>query len=221
MSFLETLAEVVNRYSWICHAYCLMDNHYHLLIETEQPNLSDGMHALNSNYCHGFNRKYDRVGHLMQGRYQSPLVVSESYLLELARYVVLNPVRSGAARKPEDWRWSSFRAMVGMVPVPRFLEIRFILSLFSDDADRGRQAYITFVEEGLTKGQPDDQKSCVSLRELFRGEKDKRQRNGAIRSAHAEHGYTLNEIAAYLRVSRSTVSRANNKRNATPLLHQK
>src|SRR5450756_2946 len=89
LSFLETLAEVVNRYSWICHAYCLMDNHYHLLIETEQPNLSDGMHALNSNYCHGFNRKYDRVGHLMQGRYQSPLVVSESYLLELARYVCL------------------------------------------------------------------------------------------------------------------------------------
>ncbi|MCJ7745081.1 MAG: transposase [Actinobacteria bacterium] len=208
LDFLSILAEVVNRFAWVCYAYCLMGNHYHVLIETLQPSLSEGMHALNSEYCNSFNRKYGRVGHVLQGRYDSPLVKDESHLLELTRYIVLNPVRHGAARKPEEWRWSSFRSMIGLAPVPSFLEISFILGLFSDDSEKGREAYVTFVEEGLTECHLVDPKDRIPLRELFRGEKDKRQRNEAIRSAHAEHGYTLKEIAAYLQVSSSTVSRA-------------
>jgi len=91
--FLDALAYVVDRFGWVCHAYCLMDNHYHLMIETPQANLSRGMGQLNGIYTQRFNRKHDRVGHVYQGRFKSIVVDKESYLLELSRYVVLNPVR--------------------------------------------------------------------------------------------------------------------------------
>ena len=208
LTFLNTLSDAVNKFSWMCHAYCLMDNHFHLLIATTEPNLSEGMHSLNSKYCHCFNRKYDRVGHLMQGRYLAPLVENESHLLVVARYIVLNPVRSGVTRWPEEWRWSSFLATAGLAPAPRFLEVSFILGLFSDDLNKGREAYITFIEEGIIEGLHDNPDSRVPLQELFKGVRDKNQRDVEIRAAHTEHGYTLKEIAAYLQVSLSTVSRA-------------
>jgi REP element-mobilizing transposase RayT len=103
---LETLSDVIERYAWICHAHCLMTNHYHLLIEMPAGGLSRGMQLLNGVYTQWFNHRPQRVGHLFQGRYKAILFEKESYLLELARYVVLNPVRAGMVRTARDWPWS-------------------------------------------------------------------------------------------------------------------
>ena len=96
-SFLEVLHKVNQRHHWICHAYCLMTNHYHLVIETPEGNLSRGMRQLNGVYTMYFNRRHRTVGHVFQGRFKAILVERESYLLEVCRYVVLNPVRAGSA----------------------------------------------------------------------------------------------------------------------------
>jgi len=113
--FSDVLAEVCRRFNWIVHAYCQMDNHYHLLVETPDGNLSKGMRHLNGVYTQRFNRKQNRIGHVFQGRYKAILVDKDSYLLELARYIVLNPVRARMLRSAEDWPWSSYRATAGCV----------------------------------------------------------------------------------------------------------
>jgi len=146
--FLEILKNVVDRFGWICHAYCLMDNHYHLLVETPRPNLSRGMHHLNGVYTQWFNRRHARYGHLMQGRFKSILVEEERYLLKLARYVVLNPVRAQMVRSARDWKWSSYRATAGQVACPDFLTIDRILSQFDEDRAKAIRAYRRFVAEG-------------------------------------------------------------------------
>ena len=105
--FLSTLARVVTQFNWICHAWCLMDNHYHLLIQTPDGNLSKGMRQLNGIYTQAGNRRHRRVGHLFQGRFKAVLVDSDAYLLEVSRYVVLNPVRAGTVKKPGAWPWST------------------------------------------------------------------------------------------------------------------
>ena len=101
-SFLNTLKRVNDRYHWLCHAYCLMNNHYHLVVETPEGNLSQGMRQLNGVYTQSYNRRHGRVGHLFQGRYKAIVVQRESYLLEVCRYVVLNPVRAKAVVRPEE-----------------------------------------------------------------------------------------------------------------------
>ncbi len=146
--FLEILKSVVDRFGWICHAYCLMGNHYHLLVETPQPNLSRGMQHLNGVYTQWFNRRHARSGHLVQGRFKSIVVEKESYLLELARYVVLNPVRAKMVRSARDWRWSSYRATAGQVARPEFLTIDGLLSQFDEDRTKAIRAYRRFVGEG-------------------------------------------------------------------------
>ena len=120
-AFLTLLAHVVDRYGWLCHAYCLMDNHYHLLLETPQANLSLGMRQLNGRYTQAYNRRHERVGHLFQGRYTAILVEKEAHLLELCRYVVLNPVRAKMVAHPRLWSWSSYRATVGETNAPVWL----------------------------------------------------------------------------------------------------
>lgn len=148
VAFLDILAQVVERYGWICHAYCLMTNHYHLLIETPNANLSRGMRQLNGIYTQATNRRHDRTGHLLQGRFKSILVEKESHLLQLARYVVLNPVRARMVRSPRDWKWSSYRATAGQVDPPEFLSIDWILSQFDDDPARAVHAYRRFTRQG-------------------------------------------------------------------------
>jgi len=130
--FLKVLSDVCQRYNWVCHAYCLMTNHYHLLIETPDANLSVGMRHLNGVYTQKFNFHHGRVGHVYQGRYKGILVEKEAHLLELARYVVLNPVRARMVSEAEDWRWSSYRATSGMVKSPGFLSVDWLLSVFGD-----------------------------------------------------------------------------------------
>ncbi len=112
-TFLKILAFVNKRYHWLCHAYCLMDNHYHLMIETPDGNLSLGMRQLNGVYTQARNKRYNKTGHLFQGRYKAILIQKDTHLLEVCRYVVLNPVRARMVEKPEDWRWSSYRATGG------------------------------------------------------------------------------------------------------------
>ena len=147
-AFLDILTQVVERYGWICHAYCLMTNHYHLLIETPNANLSRGMRHLNGVYTQWVNRQMRRTGHLFQGRFKSILVEKESHLLELARYVVLNPVRAKMVRSPRNWRWSSYRATAGQVAAPSFLTIAWMLSQLGDTPSRATAAYRKFVREG-------------------------------------------------------------------------
>ena len=151
-SFLAILGEVCERYNWVCHAYCLMSNHYHLLIETPDANLSKGMRQLNGVYTQTYNRANDKAGHVFQGRYKAILVEKEAYLLELSRYIVLNPVRAKMVRSAKDWRWSSYRATVGQSPTPSWLTTDWVLSAFGRIKKKAIQNYRTFVSEG--RGQP-------------------------------------------------------------------
>jgi len=152
--FFDVLSIVVERFNWLCHAYCLMKNHYHLLIETPKGNLSKGMRELNGVYTQGFNQRYRRVGHLFQGRYKAIIVEKDNHLLSLCRYVVLNPVRVGLIKRPEQWRCSSYRATMGLVKRPSFLTVDWILSQFAGRKSAAMERYRRFVIEGIDKESP-------------------------------------------------------------------
>ncbi len=147
--FLGVLARVTARYQWLCHAYCLMDNHYHLVIETLDSTLSRGMRQLNGTYTQAFNRARERVGHLFQGRFIAIVIHKESYLLEVCRYVVLNPIRAKVARRPEDWLWSSYRATAGLVTPAPALTTNWLLAQFGADRTTAQQRYRSFVHGGI------------------------------------------------------------------------
>jgi REP element-mobilizing transposase RayT len=147
--FLAILAEVVPRYKWRCHAYCLMENHYHLLVETIEGNLSFGMRHLNGVYTQWFNRRHSRAGHLFQGRFKAILVELDSYLLELSRYVVLNPVRAGIARYAGNYRWSSYRATAGLDKKAPLLTVDWILAQFGGRRPEAIKHYRRFVQAGM------------------------------------------------------------------------
>jgi putative transposase len=147
--FLNTLSRVNERFHWICHAYCLMGNHYHLVIETPDGNLSKGMRQLNGVYTQAYNRRHHRVGHLFQGRFKGILVQKESHYLEVCRYVVLNPVRAKAVKQPREWPWSSYRATGGLARVPRCLTVEEVLSYFGQRRGRAQEKYREYVGEGI------------------------------------------------------------------------
>ncbi len=147
--FLKILSEVVERFNWVCHAYCLMGNHYHLLIETPDANLSKGMRQLNGVYTQATNRRHHRTGHLFQGRFKSILVDAESYLLELTRYIVLNPVAARLVSQPREWQWSSYMAMIGEAASPEWLAVDGLLAQFSGRRAQAISRYVQFVEEGI------------------------------------------------------------------------
>jgi putative transposase len=148
---LDTLQEATKRFHWFCHAYCLMNNHYHLLIETPDGNLSHGMRHLNGVYTQRFNRRHNRAGHIFQGRFKSILVERDSYLLEVCRYIVLNPVRAGMAETPDGYQWSSYRATVGLCAKPPFLSVDWILGQFASRRPEARKRFRQFVLEGIAK----------------------------------------------------------------------
>ena len=152
--FLSLLAREVGQQGWRCYAYCLMDNHYHLLVETPEPNLVAGMRRLNGAYCQAFNRRHGRVGHVLQGRYQSIVVDRDTYFLELCRYVVLNPVRAGMVTRAADWRWSSYRATCGRIKAPAWLAVDQVATRFGATAAGGRAGYRRFVAEGVGAPSP-------------------------------------------------------------------
>lgn len=241
-AFLGVLAQAVARFNWLCHAYCLMSNHYHLLIETIDATLARGMHHLNGVYTQRFNQRHSRAGHVFQGRYTAILVEKEAHLLELARYVVLNPVRAKMVRSCKGWHWSSYRATAGLEPAPSFLTTDWILSQFASLPASARDAYRRFVSEGRggtvwesLRGQiyfgseafierhvpegssafreiPREQRliNRPSLAEVFANEPD----DLAIAAAYRQYGYKLKDIADYLGVHYSTVSRRLRKQEA-------
>jgi REP element-mobilizing transposase RayT len=152
--FLAMLADTVGQYRLLLHAYVLMDNHYHLLVETLEANLSRAMRELNGTYAQSFNRSHHRVGHLLQGRYKAPLVQRDSYLVELSRYVHLNPVRAGIVMAARDYAWSSARAYVGECAVPAFLTVAEVLGHFGATPRRARRRYAEFLHDARPRPLP-------------------------------------------------------------------
>ncbi|NMG15868.1 Transposase, IS200-like [Aromatoleum bremense] len=146
--WLAVLGQVCKRFNWVCHAWCQMTNHYHLVIETPEANLAAGMRQLNGVYTQRFNRLHGRVGHVFQGRYKAILVERDSYLLELARYVVLNPLRAGMVREPESWRWSSYLSTCGLAPAPEWLRTDWVLAQFGRRRVSAIRKYVQFVHQG-------------------------------------------------------------------------
>lgn len=176
--FLDVLGNVCERYNWCSYAYCLMTNHYHLVMETAEANLSRGMRHLNGVYTQRFNRKHHRVGHLFQGRYKAILVDKDSYLLELVRYVVLNPARAGITKTAGEYPWSSYRIMTGKASTPDWLNTGLIITHFGNPIAVARKGFVEFVKSGMKQGQIWD-----NLRnQIYLGEKN------FIESAHIQSG---------------------------------
>nr|ACN58867.1 hypothetical protein AKSOIL_0252 [uncultured bacterium BLR13] len=154
LAWLEETERVCGRFHFLIHAFCQMTNHFHMLIETPEGNLGQGMRQLNSAYSQYYNRRHDLVGHVMQGRYQAILVQKESYLRELARYIVLNPVRAGVVDAPGDWEWSSYLFMLGEKPAPSWLMSDWLLACFGQDQVAAQGAYQRFVMAGIDEESP-------------------------------------------------------------------
>ena len=150
--YLDVFEEVIKQFNWICYAYCLMDNHYHLLIQTPEGNLSKGMRQLNGIYTQAYNRRHNKTGHLFQGRYKAILVDEDAYLLELSRYIVLNPVKAHMVKQAKHWKWSSYCATIGRESIPQWLSADHLLTQFSKQRKTAIRKYESFVQEGLMNG---------------------------------------------------------------------
>jgi REP-associated tyrosine transposase len=146
--FLRFVREVVGRCDWSCLTYCLMDNHFHLLVMTNEPTLAVGMQRLNGRYAQHFNARHGQSGHLWQGRYHSELIEREPHLLEAFRYIALNPVRSGLCKSPEAWPWSAHRAVAGLEPAA-FVAVPQTLGYFASYGGNGRDRYRAFIDSAL------------------------------------------------------------------------
>jgi putative transposase len=179
--FLIVLASTVARDRLLCHAYCLMGNHYHLLVQTPKANLSVAMRHLNGVYTQRFNRRHERCGHVLQGRFGAQLVAGDAYLREVCRYIVLNPVRAGLVTHPGEWRWSSFRATAGEAAIPGFLTVGWVRALSGARTPGEAVArYTRFVESGIGEpeiflersksGQVMDEEALAEVLESRRGE---------------------------------------------------
>ncbi|WP_395408583.1 transposase [Pseudoduganella sp. UC29_106] len=152
--WLSLLGETCERFNFRVHAYCQMTNHYHMVVETVGGRLARGMRYLNGNYSQYFNRQHELVGHVFQGRYTAILCQRETYLMELSRYVVLNPVRAKLVSQPVEWPWSSYRAIVGLHDAPSWLQHDLTLAHFDAHQASARRAYEEFVLKGIGKPSP-------------------------------------------------------------------
>ncbi len=144
-AFLVLLGLATKRFGWSVTAWVMMSNHFHLVIQTLEPNLSRGMHWLNGAYAGGFNRTYARSGHLFQGRFKAFLIDKEAYFAEVLRYVVLNPVRATMVERPEQYKWSSYRATAGLEKAPEWLDLDAVLQLFGGEREPAQASYRDFV----------------------------------------------------------------------------
>ncbi|HBC0467107.1 TPA: transposase [Legionella pneumophila] len=224
-NFLSVLSDACLKYQWLCHSYCLMTNHYHLLIETPLGNLSKGMRYLNGVYTQKFNKSHKRIGHVLQGRYKSILVEKDSYLLELSRYIVLNPVRAGMVEKADEWSWSSYLATSGRVPIPSWLTVDWLLSSFGSIKSEALINYGQFVDAGLSKKSPlldlkhqiylgsDEFISRAHVPDLVKGfaikefERMSDNRDEAIYSSYKSGLYSMKEIGKHFGLHYSRISR--------------
>jgi putative transposase len=232
-TFCTGLSRVCERFDWRVWAYCLMDNHYHLLVETLQPTLSRGMREVNGVYTQAFNRRHRRVGHVLQGRYKAILVDKDSYLLELSRYIVLNPVRARLCETAADWPWSSYPAVMGKAVAPDTLAVAQTLALFSEDRGAARRAFARFVAAGAGASLPESKQQLYlgddafaermasrisapsrevprkqrAQKSLVQYERSTPDRDDAIRAAYASGSYTLKAIGEHFGLHYATVSR--------------
>jgi REP element-mobilizing transposase RayT len=154
LAWQATLALVCTRCHFIVHSFCQMPNHYHLMVATPEGNLTMGMRQLNGQFAQYFNRRHGLVGHVFQGRYKAILVQKETYLLELARYIALNPVRAGLAKVPEAWRWSSHRLLLENGSAPDWLDQECLLERFSTHSAQALAMYCQFIQAGLEGSNP-------------------------------------------------------------------
>ena len=241
--FLNTLAQVTERFHWICHAYCLMRNHYHLVVETPDGNLSKGMRQLNGVYTQTFNKRHGRVGHVFQGRFKGILIQKDSHFLEVCRYVVLNPVRTKTISHPRQWKWSSYRATAGAIQAHGCLTAAEILSHFGQRKASAQEKYCKFVQAGIDSPSIWDNLEAQSLlgvegfaeglrhhvtgkekirdipkRQRFVGRpaleklfsqrsQRKESRGQLIVKAVTDYGYSQMELASFLGLHYSTISR--------------
>lgn len=159
--FLEYLESATKRYDAVIHAYCLMDNHYHLLLETPSGNLPRIMAHINGAYTTYFNSKRNRSGHLFQGRYKSILVEADEYAKELSRYIHLNPVRAKIAELPEEYEWSSYSCYIGKKKAPEWLRVDFILGYFGKKVSGSQKNYKRFVRRLIDKEYESPLKNAV------------------------------------------------------------
>ncbi len=146
--FRAVLGEAVERHRWLCHSFCFIPNHYHLLLETPEPNLGRGMLVLNGTYARRFNWRYHRYGHVFQGPYGAAFIEDDAHLLEVCRYIALNPVRAGLASTPAEWPWSSYGTLAGLREEPTFVRLDLVHSLLG-----GAAGYRDFVADGVLTGQ--------------------------------------------------------------------
>lgn len=222
--FCELLGLVVARFAWICHSFCLVQNHFHLLVETPNTNLASGMKYLNGVYSQRFNRIHGRIGHLMQDRYYSRIIETDPDCLAVARYVALNPVNAGLCGHPLDWEWGSYRTILGFPSAFDFIDCRLLLSMFTDDTKAARLSFMKFVEEdaaenanyeigqGVVAGSTSDAKRPrKSLHDLIIDVCDTCVRDQSMLLAHTKHGYTIEEIASQTGFHPASVSRMINR----------
>ena len=232
--WLATFGLVCARFDWRCLEWCLMDNHFHFVLETRKANLARGMQQLNGRYAQRFNQRHDRVGHLFQGRYKALLTQNDGHLLEACRYTVLNPERTEAPCRFDTWRWSSYRANAGLEPAPPWLDVDQLLGHFASNRAVARRRYRAFIRAGIENAAgrpPVESEIYLATREYVRrrgGDPEgsleipraqrepiavplKRQLRASgddgIALAYREGGFTLREIAAAVGVHYSTVSR--------------
>ena len=149
-ALLDIFGKVSLSLNWGCYAYCLMTNHYQFVLQTTVPNLSKGMKQLNSAFAQRFNRAHDRRGHLFEGRFRAYPVGAEAYLMEVVRYVVLNPVRAKLVEHPEDWPWSSYRATIGRSTAPPWFCRGRLLRTFGSTRDRAIARFVEYARDGRT-----------------------------------------------------------------------
>jgi len=152
--FIQFMERVIAKHNWICHAYCLMSTHYHILLETPDANMIVGMKYLNQLYSQFYNWKYRRVGSVFQGRYKSWLVEREEKFLDNCRYIVTNPVEAKMVEHPSEWPWSSYRSTRGIEGVPAYLETDFLLRHFSTSRKKAQKMYEEFIIAGIGMDSP-------------------------------------------------------------------
>jgi putative transposase len=153
LRFLWFLDALARRRGWLGYGYCLMPNHYHLVLETPKADLSAGMHWLNFRYAQAFNHRHALDGHLFQDRFYSVQVEGDWHLLELSRYLALNPVEARLCRHPAEWTWSSYAAVAGSARPTKFLAVRRILDLFGRDLRSARARFQAFVNDPADRPQ--------------------------------------------------------------------
>ena len=141
ITFLKLLGEAATELKWKVFCYCLMDNHYHLFLQNTVPNLDKGMQKFQGRYAQFINLRYERVGYLFQGRYQSRIVDIDSYALELCRYIHKNPLELALEKPLELYEWSSYPSYLGIIPRPKWLDTDWMLSLLSDNPEHSVKAF--------------------------------------------------------------------------------